>query len=155
MKVTPEIVTAEKWHIPHIAAHVRDADRDEFWAASMHTPEEVLEQAFVISRLAWTGLIDGVPVCMYGVVDSSTVLIRQGRPWMVGTDLLDKHQVVFLRRCRSSLETMKMCFGKLENYIDARNVKAIQWLKWLGFSFSEPEPLGPLNMPFIRFTLGE
>lgn len=154
MKVTPEIVTAEKWHITHIAEHVRTADRDEFWALSMMTPEEVLHQSFGLSHLAWTGLIDGVPVCMYGVVRAS-LLGNVGRPWMVGTDLLDKHQVVFLRRCRASLETMKMCFGKLENYIDARNVKAIQWLRWLGFSFSEPEPLGPLNMPFIRFTLGE
>jgi len=154
MKVTPEIVTAEKWHIPHIAAHVRDADRDEFWALSMMTPEEVLNQSFGLSHLAWTGLIDEVPVCMFGVVRAS-LLGNVGRPWMVGTDLLDKHQVVFLRRCRASLETMKMCFSKLENYIDARNVKAIQWLRWLGFSFNEPEPMGPLNLPFIRFTLGE
>jgi hypothetical protein len=153
MKVTPEIVTAEKWHIPLIAAQVRDADRDEFLALSM-TPEEVLNQSFNLSHLAWTGLIDGVPVCMYGVVKAS-LLGNVGRPWMVGTTLLDIHQVVFLRRCRASLETMKMCFEKLENYVDARNVKAIQWLKWLGFSFSEPESLGPLNMPFIRFTLGE
>lgn len=153
MKVTPKIVTAEEWHIPLIAARVRAADREELQALSL-TPEKALRQSFRLSHLAWTGLIDGVPVCMYGVVKAS-LLGRVGRPWMVGTYLLDKHQLVFLRRCRFSLKTMQMCFSKLENHIDARNTRAIQWLKWLGFSFSEPEPLGPLNMPFIRFTLGE
>ena len=153
MKVDAAIVTAERWHIPHIVAHVRDADRAEFQAATMQTPEEVLEEAYVISHLAWTGLIDGVPVCMFGVVDSSTVLTRQGRPWMVGTDLLEKHKMVFLRRCRACLEIMKLCFGRLENCVDARNTKAIQWLKWLGFSFGEPVPMGAFGLNFMRFSL--
>jgi hypothetical protein len=153
VKVHPEIVTAELKHITAIVDNVRDADREEFWALARITPKECLMQSFHLSRMAWTGLIDGQPVCMYGVVQSS-LLGGVGRPWMVGTDLLDKHQMVFLRRCREQVRIMQMCFGRLENHVYVRNTKAIQWLKWLGFSFSEPELMGPFDMPFIRFSMG-
>lgn len=153
MKVTPEVVTAEMDHIPLIAARVRPNDRQEIWALYRQTPLECLVDSFRLSHLAWTGLIDGVPVCMFGAVQLSRDG-RAGRPWMIGTDLLDKHQKVFLRRCAAQVETMQMCFDSLENVVDVRNERAIKWLRWLGFSFSEPEPMGPDQIPCMRFTRG-
>lgn len=152
MPVKPEIVIANAAHIPVIAAHVRLADRDELYASAMVSPQEALEQSFSISKMAWTGLIDGVPVCMFGVAPVS-VLSTVGRPWMIGTDHLDRHPFVFLRRCRGCVETMRMCFDRLENHVDARNIRAIQWLTWLGFELDKPEPRGPFGLPFIRFGM--
>jgi hypothetical protein len=150
MKVIPEIVTAHRDHIPLIAARVREADRQELWASGLHGASEVMHQGIDISEVAWTGLIDGVPVCMFGVAPV-TVIGGLGRPWMVGTDMLDKHQMVFLRRCREYVDFMLQMYPVLENYVDARNVQAVKWLMWLGFSFSEPELMGPFSLPFCRF----
>lgn len=149
----PEIVTATDAHIPLIAARIRPADMREVWALYRQTPLECLNESFRISRLAWTGLVDGVPICMFGAVQADPSG-RAGRPWMIGTDLLDRYEIVFLRRCREQVETMQMCFESLENVVDARNVRAIKWLRWLGFSFSEPEPMGPDLIPCLRFTRG-
>jgi hypothetical protein len=38
------------------------------------------------------------------------------------------------------------------NYVDARNVRAVKWFKWLGFEVSEPEPFGLNGELFHRFT---
>lgn len=151
MRVTPEVVTASIGHVPLIAARVRPADAAEIWSLYRQTPQECLVESFRISRLAWTGLIDGIPVCMFGVVQTDKIG-RSGRPWMIGTDLLSRYEVVFLRRCREQVETMQMCFDSLENVVDARNVRAIKWLRWLGFSFSKPEPMGPDQISCYRFT---
>lgn len=153
MRAIAEVVTAEMDHIPFIAARVRPADREEIWALYRQTPQECLVDSFRISHLAWTGLINGEPVCMFGAVQADRTG-RVGRPWMIGTELLDEHQTVFLRRCSEQVETMQMCFASLENVVDARNLRAIKWLRWLGFSFSEPEPMGPDQILCHRFTRG-
>jgi len=148
MSIHAQIVTAELDHIPLIISRLRAADCDELVALSEQTPEQVLTQSFHMSRLAWTGKINGTPVCMFGVVKIDD---GYGRPWMVGTDLLDLHEITFLRRCKAQVETMQSCFGRLENYVDVRNVRAICWLSWLGFSFQAPEPVGRFALPFMKF----
>lgn len=147
-----QIVPAAHEHIEPIAAHVREADREELWAASCSTPDKVMERALAVSNQAWTGLLDGVPVCMFGVAPVSA-LSDVGRPWMVGTDHLDAHAPVFLRRCRGVVKAMLQQFPTLENYVDQRNARAVEWLRWLGFTFGTPEPMGPYRMPFIKFEM--
>ena len=151
--MTPEIVTATAEHIPMIAAQVREADRAELWAAACQTPEQTMTLGLRISEMSWTGLMDGIPVCMFGVVLAS-VLGNIGRPWMVGTHHLDEHPTVFLRRCKGCVKIMMDRFNQLENYVDVRNEQALRWLTWLGFSFQLPaEKMGPFNMPFVRFEM--
>ncbi len=147
-----EIVTAQVGHIISISDHVRDADRQEFWAATYSSPAEVMVRGLRISDKAWTGLIDDVPVCMFGVA-SAGLLGGVGRPWMVGTDHLDRHALLFLKRCRKVVAGMLALFPILENYVDCRNVRAIQWLKWLGFEMHEVTTVGVLSVPFIRFEM--
>jgi len=60
----------------------------------------------------------------------------------------------FLRRNRNWIDANMKIYDKLENYVDARNTKAINWLKWLGFQFAdETVPYGMLKMPFYKFWL--
>lgn len=153
MPIKPEIVPATAQHIPAIAAAVRDADRTELWAYGCVTPLDCLCHGLEYSRKAWTGLIDGIPVCMFGVVPSS-ILGNVGRPWMVGTKLLDEHPHVFLRRCQGCLREMREGFDTLENFVDVRNKRAIEWLVWLGFDIWMPaEKIGPYGLPFFRFGM--
>lgn len=146
-----EIVIATSDHIAEIGKKVRPADREELWAASLSTPENVMKRGLEYSDKAYTGMIGGEPVCMWGVAPVD-LLFGLGAPWMVGTSDLDEHATKFLRRCRKHLLELFEGYDKLENYVDARNVKAIRWLKFMGFAVDDKtQPYGALKMPFHRF----
>lgn len=102
------------------------------------------------SSHVWTGLIDFEPVCMYGVVPAS-LLCGSGVPWLIGTDALVEHQILFLRRCRPQLERMQRVYQHLQNFVAADNAAAVRWLEWLGFTMHDPRPLGPDGVRFRRF----
>ena len=148
------IVPALPCHVPRIAENARKADEVELWAAACKSPADVMNQALDKSVLAWTGFIDGNPVCMFGVTPGAP-LSGCGIPWMVGTRHLDRYAVLFLRRCRPVVEEMLSHFDLLHNYVDSRNVRAVRWLKWLGFEMSEPKPYGPFGVPFHAFQMKE
>jgi len=149
----PEIVRALPEHITAVADRVRPADRVELYLASCEEPAVTLRRSLESSTLAWTGLIDGVPVCMFGVVPG-TILGDVGHPWMVGTDQLDRYPFVFLRRCKGCVLEMQAAYSTLQNYVYQENTRALQWLIWLGFSVTIPgEPMGPFGAPFCRFEM--
>jgi hypothetical protein len=147
------VIPATSDHIEAIAANVRRADRIEF-AALMMTPGQVLRSGLALSRFACTGTVDGVPICMFGVAPIGGLLFDHGRPWMVGTSLLDDYAMHFLRRCRAQVAEMLNLYPVLSNYVAASNVKAIEWLAWLGFTIAEkPIPCGFRNVPFYHFEM--
>jgi len=147
-----QIVRAAYSHIPEIAASARESDRQELHAIACVTPVEGLRISLEASCAAWTAMVNGSPVCMFGVCPEG-VLAGVGVPWMIGTHELDKHPVTLLRRCRPFLAEMFKCCVLLQNYVDARNTTSIQWLKWLGFRIEEARPAGPFGLPFHRFEL--
>jgi hypothetical protein len=145
----PAIITAEPGHIRTIAAGVRLDDLRELEGLSS-SPDLILRLSLRSSVLAWTGTVDDVPVCMFGVSPGE---LGEGRPWMIGTADLDRFAVIFLRRCRAEIEKMLNSFPVLVNYISVDNVRAIEWLRWLGFTISPPLPWGPRRLLFHRFEL--
>ena len=146
-----EIIPATLEHVAIIAKDIRPEDREELWATAYCTPEQAMTEGLKCSDIVMTGVIDGVPVCMWGVVRPSW-LIDIGTPWMVGSTLLDVHAMKFLRRCRRPLLALFEGYDRLENYVDARNTRSIQWLKFMGFNVDEePVEYGVEKMPFHRF----
>jgi len=146
----PEIIPAAPEHIAHIVRHVRAADKDEF-AALDRSPEEALRFSLWASLVAWTGTVDGVPVCMFGVCPGGNEM--EGRPWMIGTEDLDAFAVIFLRRCRLQVARMLQVRPVLVNYVSAENTRAIEWLTWLGFTIEAPIPCEPRGALFHRFSM--
>lgn len=149
-----EILSARVSHIPDIAVRIRPEDKAELWDFACVTPAQAMYFGLNQARFARTGFIDGEAVAMFGVNTVSAVS-GIGRPWLIGTTLLDRYAKTFLRRCRPVVEEMLSDYKLLENYIDMRNVRAIAWLKWLKFEMGEPEPMGIYKMPFIKFHKGE
>jgi hypothetical protein len=145
----PAIIPAAPEHIPHIAANVRPDDRRELellgWA-----PDQALRLSLRSALVAWTGTVDDAPICMFGVSPGE---LGEGRPWMIGAADLDRFAVIFLRRCRGQVERMLELRPVLANYISVENIRAIQWLTWLGFSMEVPVPWGRSRQPFYRFEL--
>ena len=152
--VSASIIPSTPEHAATIASMVRPEDRAELRASVNHSPEEAMLAGLRHSDHVMTGCIDGVPVCMWGVVRESMVM-NIGVPWMVATYMLDKHAATFLRRCKGPVLAMLDDYDTLINHVDARNTKAIRWLKWLGFKVEEkPVEYGVDKLPFHRFSMG-
>lgn len=147
------IIKAEFEHIPDFAKITRQADINEFYAASRSTPTEAMRDGLRVSSFAWSAFINNEPVAMFGVAPLST-LSGVGVPWLVSTRNIDKYKKEFLRPCKRYVDLMLSVFPELENYVAADNVRAISWLKYLGFSFDEAIPYGIYQQPFNRFYLG-
>lgn len=150
--MTASIVLADASHIPALAAGMRQADRDECWAWALHTPEEALRVSLDASALAWTGMLDDKPVCMFGA--GGALLAPSASPWLLGTDAVDLIPMTFARMSRVALRRMAACWPHLANWTDERHVRSHAWLFWLGFTFGPAQPMGPLGLPFRPFSMG-
>jgi hypothetical protein len=147
------IIPAHSDHIDWIARNMRKADVEEAAAATDTGPCRALRESLVRSDLAWTGLVDDRPVCMYGVCPID-ILGGKGSPWLLGTDEVERYAVTFLRANKRYVAQMLDLYPHLENYVDVRNELSIKWLRWLGFQFDpQPIPYGVWEMPFFRFRM--
>lgn len=136
--------------VADLAPRLRAADRAEVWASHRATPFEALDCSVRWSDDARAGLVDGVVMCLWGVVPLS-LIGRVGSPWMLASDDLERHPRLFLRRCRDVVAEMQAPYRLLTNHVDARNRLSIRWLRWLGFEIGPAEPWGFDRLPFHRF----
>lgn len=120
---------------------MREADRLEVWAASRKTPAEALIYSMRHSSFAWTATIDGRPEVMFGVGDID-VLTGVGAPWLLGTDAVEKHYVAFLRRSVDFRGQLLRRYSILRNVVHDGNKASIRWLRWLGFTLTDPVMFG-------------
>jgi len=89
------------------------------------------------SAAAWTGMVDGRPEVMFGAGDLN-VLAGVGAPWLLGTDAVEENRVAFLRISVEWRTQLLRRYSTLRNVVDVRNRASIRWLRWLGFTLSEP-----------------
>lgn len=146
-----EVRRATREDAESIACYAREADVLELWAAAKSTPLESMLRGMERSE-AWTWLIDGMPVCMFGVCPVS-ILGGYGVPWMVGTHQIDAHAGAFLRNSKAGILELLGHWDHLQNWVDARNTKAIRWLRHLGFTIHPAAPYGPFDLPFHHFEM--
>lgn len=145
-----EIVAATAEHAEAIALDAREADIAELWAQAKATPLEAMEYGLQFG--ARTGLLDGVPACMFGVSPHPSIP-GAGVPWLVSSDRMRgmAAQKRLLGASRPKFEEMQARYALLFNVVDDRNVAAKRWLQWLGFTLGEPFLHGPYRMPFRIF----
>jgi hypothetical protein len=122
---------------------VRQPDIDEL-AALGHTPEECMRAGMQFSFQTWTQFIHDEPACMYGVTKSADSFV----PWCVATTMVDEYPIPFLRESRRFIKALRV---PLVNYVDARKVKTMDWLAWLGFTIDPPVVAGIHGELFHRF----
>ncbi|MDB5405401.1 MAG: hypothetical protein JWL84_313 [Rhodospirillales bacterium] len=131
---------------------MRSADRNEALAMTGLPGPEALRRSATVSRETWAGTVDGVAACVFGL-GMGSMLDDVGRPWMVGTPLVERHSMAFLRRNRPMIARWLEECRILENWVDARHAVSRRWLNWLGFRLDRPAPHGPWSMPFHRFEM--
>lgn len=135
-------------HIVELACTMRPEDREEIWHLSRLSAGEALRVAYDSSSHVRTVLLNKRVVCIFGMAGEGST----GHPWMLASGLLKKIRKTFLRECRVHLEEISVGRDRLYNVAWSKNTEHIRWLKWLGFTFEEPIPLGPDNEFYIPFS---
>jgi hypothetical protein len=150
--MTFRIIPATVEHIDVIAPRMREADKEEVFAATGRGPRSALLHSLNRSDFAYTVEFDGVPETMFGC-GTTSILTKTGAPWLLGTDALEKHYRHFLRGSLYWVDQMRQMYSHLQNVVDDRNEVSKRWLKWIGFTLSEPLPLGYEQRPFRIFEM--
>ncbi len=152
-----EVRAASAEDIASVAARMRAADLAEIAASHGHTPEQALTSSLAGSTRAWTGTIDGTPVCMFGV-GPIAILAGRGAPWMLGTEALESMprkfiRQVFMPQCRRAVADMLAVYPMLENYVDDRNAVSKKWLRRRGFKCAAEPVMLPSGVQFRHFAM--
>lgn len=131
-----------------ISENMRDADRNEIWAASHESPFQSLSNGLINSDPCFTAKADGIPFAMFGVNRFSKGL---GVIWLLGTESVKTNYRNFLKLSIVALEYLLDEYPRMFNFVDARHKESIRWLEWLGARICKPEPFGEDQLPFHYF----
>jgi hypothetical protein len=148
----PVVRSAKAEDVDVLMADIRQADWDEIYATTGNDPRWSIEDGVATSVPVLTATVDGELLCIFGISPVS-ILTRHGVPWLVGTNLMNSHQFVFLRENRRYMRHLLELYGSLVNYVDDRHEASKRWLRWLGFELGQPEPYGHFGLPFRRFYM--
>lgn len=147
-----EVIEATEDHCWAMAPHLRAADVRECWAGWRHRPAQALVNSWAVSTCAWTATNDGRPIAMWGA-GPLNLLAGEGTAWLLATPEAEAPKTRFLRLSQHLAPHLFTDYQILRNYVDARNIVSIRWLRWLGATFDPPAPFGPDRLPFRRFEM--
>ena len=137
--------------IADIVKGLRRADADELGASNVDAVT-ALEYGLSESLLCLVATKGGVPFCMFGAGE-----VGKGKAavWLLGTDVMELPDVrrFLVRHSRQVLQIIRDEYPHLFNRVDARNTRAIRWLRWLGFEFDNAVTVN--GYEFYPFSIGE
>ena len=128
---------------------MKPSDANEIWASHHHTPEEALTLCLDKSIFCAT-VENGNPIAMFGIY-ADNIIGTEASIWMLSSEDLYKIKTRFLRNCKGFIKMMLEYYPYLHNYVDARNLKTIAWLKFLGAEIEEAKSFGVDGLPFNHF----
>ena len=131
-----KIVPGALAHIGPILDQLRDEEK-EYLEQNVGT-YNIAVQEFYLSSFVCTGLIDEIPVCMWGV-KRSTVLNDAATVWLLPTRRIDEHKFLFIRHSLLVLEELLREFASINGLTLATNCRSLRWLKWLGCKIEPTE----------------
>jgi hypothetical protein len=131
-----------------VSVNLRTEDFDEVFALTGKSPHLALMEDWEMSSRRWIIFNKNAQAVAVLGIRPSYQFSDDGSPWLLGTEGLNKISKFFLKISNPIIEEMSRGFRTLSNYIDARYVKTVRWMKWLGFTIEEAEPFGELGLPF-------
>lgn len=139
--------------ITEVSENMRAADLAEIAAAGSPGPRQSAEQGVRRSVLCWTATVDGRVACILGVAPLRGLLDDMGVPWLLGTDLTEKHARALIRRSPAYIAQMLRAYPHLLNFVHARNTSSVRWLRRAGFTLQPAAPYGPHGELFHFFEM--
>jgi hypothetical protein len=136
-----------------LGPRLRVSDVEEIRAASGLAPAEALRRSYDFSTHVWAVRdITESPIALWGVGPLSLVG-GIGSPWLLAADAFEGLGRDIARLSRPLLAAVRDHYPHLENRVDARHVRAVRWLSWLGFTIAPATPWGVEGRPFHRFWI--
>lgn len=105
--------------------------------------DKTLKQVLTQSVVTWAGWYDGEIACVWGLIPP-TILSDRAYLWSLTTDLIEEHKFIFIRHSQRAIEILLDTYETIVGTTDAKDKRAVRWLKWLGAEF-EPGDGGALN----------
>lgn len=101
----------------------------------------------------WTAFFEDQLLMLGGAAPGPQGLLgSHGVPWMLASEAMARRGGALTATARRYLALMHVRYPFLANYVDARHMASIRWLKRLGFTVVDrPMPAGPYGMPFHSF----
>jgi hypothetical protein len=142
--------------VDFIAHNLRDQDAFEVWLSDAMGPEEAVTASWKASlrtsryqNRECQAILDddGVPLGLCGVAGGGLI-------WFLATDGLfatEANRRQFVRDGKVWVDQCIERYGALSNWVFAKNVDSIRWLKSLGFTVYSPAPRGPSCALFSYF----
>lgn len=137
--------------VNRLAPRLRKSDVEEIWASNHIKPYEALREGLDSSLFCLSVEDRGEVVCMFGI-NPLSVVGDKAVVWMLASDGLDKIKIKFLKHSKEFVNMMLSFYPYLFNYVDARNAKSIEWLKFCGAKIEEAKPFGVENSLFHYFS---
>jgi len=116
-----------------LALVMRDADIAECEMVGGVTPLEALLRSCAATPDALCARLDGEVLAIFGCAPTNVAGV--GSPWLLGSDLIAKSSILFLRESQKWVATMSSQYPVLTNVAHCHNTVHLRWLKWLGFEF--------------------
>lgn len=146
-----KIVECEPAHLRQLAQNLRPEDAEEVRALGQPSAMRMLYRAWRLSVIRRTALVDGEVAACWGVLGS--MMGGEGTPWLLTTPAIERVPVAFAREGRREAAEMLAAYPRLVNYVHAPYRRAIGFLKIVGFSIDEAEPILPTGEYFHRFWM--
>ena len=134
-----------------LSKNLRKEDIEEIKANSNSNPYHALYTGVQYSYLPLTIMSDDDrPIMIMGVIPHGKKL---GMIWLLSSPEIKNISIPFLRNCNGVLDLYLKAYPVLYNYIDARNLLHVKWLRWLGFNFIKVHyDFGYEKRKFIEFV---
>ena len=148
-----KLIPLTKEHLPHLIEHLREWDKKELQSFRDITVEEgLLELLEDDGSQVWVSP-KGNPCVVCGVMPHQEVA-GMGIPYLLATEEFFEYTRLFARESKLWVQEASSKFPVLYNMVAADNIKAVRWLKWLGFTLdAKTENQGRFNIPFYPFYL--
>lgn len=138
--------------ILYLLANISIEDKRELRAQAVDT-EWAIRHSIELADESLAIIANGNCLCILGITSmgvSGTAL-----PWLLGTDEMKNYPRQVLIYSRRIISRWKSYYPYMENWVDARHHRAINWLTHLGAKFEYHEHYGIYGRPFYKFSFGE
>ena len=131
---------------------IREVDVEEVKATIGLDIKDGLMASYQTSDETYTMVADdGDLVGMFGLTKTADPLISV--VWMLCSERLPQFSKTFIKLSKQWVKEQNKKYSILMNYVDARNITSIKWLKHLGFVLiNRVEKFGVDKKPFYEFV---
>ena len=140
--------------LQYVEDNMREIDKLECREMSGNSPIDALNKGIELSQYATVVVIDNEPCAVVGLSIVSAVN-GLGVPWLLATESAVRNKRVFVNNAKQGVDDMRTVCPNLVNYVHEDNKLSIRWLKWMGFTIEESQPLGFNGAMFRRFYIGD